>query len=518
MTDCLLGIDYGTGGAKTTIIDDQGRVLSYAFEEYPIITPHPGWSEHDPHLYWEIACRIISRAIEEACIEPDQIRGVAASSALPSLVMVDRDGEPIHNAYNLMDKRATAQVDWLKENVGEERIFEVTKNRLEDHPAIVKLMWEKDNRPDSFQRVHKALTIDGFITYKLTGRFTCHYSGAGFYGVAYNLLEGTFDREILDKIGISQDLFPPLYRCEEVVGEVTPDAAEQTGLAAGTPVAAGQVDCNAGWVGAGAIEDGDIQMNLGTCGNFGIVHSDHEFHRSMIAFAYTTDSENTYITVPTTTTGGQLIRYIRETCYLAELESESETGRDTYDLMNEEAEEAPPGSEGLVILPYLMGERTPLWDVHARGVIFGLSLNHTRGHIVRAAMEAVAYALYDSFRLIRQAGRRINTPIVLNEGGAKSALWRRIITDVLDEPTVLVKRRTGAPYGDAILAGVAAGVLEDFSVAREWTELIEPMEPAPQRHEHYMEYFALYKDLYSHVKEDFLALADLRDAGGPGAG
>ncbi len=514
MPDFLLGIDYGTGGAKTTIIDDKGRVLSYAFEEYPIITPYPGWSEHDPHLYWEIACRIIRQAIEEARIEPEQIRGVAASSALPSLVMVDENGEPIHNAYNLMDKRATAQVDWLKENVGEERIFEVTKNRLEDHPAIVKLMWEKDSRPDSFRRIHKALTIDGFITYRLTGRFTCHYSGAGFYGVAYNLLNGTFDQDILERIGISEELFPPLYRCEEEVGQVTPAAAERTGLAAGTPVAAGQVDCNAGWVGAGAIEDGDIQMNLGTCGNFGIVHSDHEFHRSMIAFAYTTDSENTYITVPTTTTGGQLIRYIRETCYLAELESEGETGPDTYDLMNAEAEEAPPGSEGLVILPYLMGERTPLWDVHARGVVFGLSLNHTRGHIVRAAMEAVAYALYDSFRLIRETNRRINTPIVLNEGGAKSALWRRIITDVLDEPTVLVKRRTGAPYGDAILAGVAAGVFEDFSVARQWTELIEPMEPDPERHDRYMDYFALYKDLYGHLKEDFRALADLRDGGG----
>jgi len=158
-----------------------------------------------------------------------------------------------------------------------------------------------------------------------------------------------------------------------------------------------------------------------------------------------------------------------------------------------------------------MGERTPIWDVHARGVIFGLSMNHTRGHVIRAMMESVAYALYDSFRLIQQTGRRINAPIVLNEGGAKSPLWRRIITDVFDVPTVLVKRRTGAPYGDAILAGVASSLFKDFSVAKQWTEYIEPMEPDPERHQMYMEYFDLYKRLYDHIHADYLTLAALRD-------
>lgn len=507
----LLGIDYGTGGAKTSVIDTQGNVLGYAFEEYPILTPHPGWSEHDPHLYWQIAGRIIRRAIREAGVGPGDIKGVAVSSALPSLVLVDRSGDPINNAYNLMDKRATDQVQWLKDNIGEDRIFEISKNRLDDHPALVNLLWEKAHRPADFARIHKALTIDGFITLRLTGRATCHYSGAAFYGVAYDLLGRRFDQELLGRLGISPDLLPDLYRCEQIVGEITREAAEATGLAGGTPVVAGQVDCNAGWVGAGAIEEGDIQMNLGTCGNFGIIHKAPRFHRSMIAFAYTTDSENTYITVPTTTTGGQLIRYMRDNFYPLELAREKETGLDTYDLINREAQAVPPGSEGLVVLPYLMGERTPIWDVYARGTIFGLSLNHTRGHVIRAMMESVAYALYDSFDIIKRTGQRINTPIVLNEGGAKSPLWRRIITDVFDVPTVLVKRRTGAPYGDAILAGVATGLFKDFSVARQWTEYIEPMEPDPKRHQVYREYFALYKNLYEHVRSDYRTLAALRE-------
>jgi len=231
----------------------------------------------------------------------------------------------------------------------------------------------------------------------------------------------------------------------------------------------------------------------------------------MINFAYTVNSENTYVTVPTTTTGGQSLRYLRDTFSQYEMEAERVLGISSYDLLNLQAQKVPPGSEGLIILPFLMGERTPIWDVHARGVIFGLSLRHTKGHIIRAMMEAVAYALYDSYRLIKESGLKINSPLVMNEGGAVSRLWRQIITDVFNTPTVLVKRRTGAPFGDAILAGVATGLFKDFSVAKDWVEYVGRMEPTQENHNRYMEYFALYKQLYEHVKDDFKELARLRE-------
>ncbi|MCK5640243.1 MAG: carbohydrate kinase, partial [Gammaproteobacteria bacterium] len=281
-------------------------------------------------------------------------------------------------------------------------------------------------------------------------------------------------------------------------------------LAEGTAVAAGQVDCNAGWIGAGMVDEGDVQMNLGTCGNFGIITKDTNFPSTMINFAYTTDSEDTYIIVPTTTTGGQLIRYMRDNFYKMEMGTQDVYGVDTFDLINKEAAAIPPGSDGLAVLPFLMGERTPIWDVHARGVIFGLSLNHTRGHVIRAMMESVAFALFDSFNILKESGKKIRSPIVLNEGGAKSVLWRSIITDVFNVPTVLVERRTGAPYGDAILAGVATGVFKDFSVAKEWTKYIDPMEPNSANNKLYMDYFGFYKELYNHVKQDYKKLSDLR--------
>jgi xylulokinase len=512
MKKYLLGIDYGTGGVKCVVIDDSGRERSYAFEEYPIITSNPGWSEHDSVNYWVAACRIIRKAIQEARINHSDVKGVAVSSALPSLVLVDKYGNPLHNAYNLMDKRAVKQVEWLKDRIGEKKIFEISKNRLEDHPIIVNLLWEKENRADSFKDIYKALTIDGFINMKLTGKFTCHYSGAAFYGVAYDLLRRKFDQDLLDSMGLPISLFPELFRCEDIIGTVTARAAEECGLVPGIPVTAGQVDCNAGWMGAGMTEEGDIQMNLGTCGNFGILTRDTDFPDTMINFPYTIDSENTYIIVPTTTTGGQLIRYMRDNFYRAEHAAEKKGGYDTFDLINREAESVPPGSDSLVVLPFLMGERTPIWDVDARGVIFGLSLNHSRGHVIRAMMESVAYALYDSFKIIRDSGKKINAPIVLNEGGAKSILWRRIITDVFNVPTVLVKRRTGAPYGDAILAGVATGIFRDFSVAKQWTEYVDRMEPDAGNNSRYMDYFNIYKSLYNNVKNDFKTLAEIRNS------
>jgi ribulokinase len=517
MGDYLLGIDYGTGGAKACIMDTQGDVLGFAFEEYPFIHEKPGWSEHDPNLYWLIGCRLIQQALTQAHIAPTEIRGLAVSSALPSLVMVDAQHHPIHNAYNLLDRRATQEVAWLRRQVGEERIVQLTGNRIDDHPILVNLLWEQRHRPEDYRRIWKALTIDGFITLKLTEQAVVNNGGAAFYGVAFDLQHDCFDASMLETVGISARILPAIHRSEEIIGSVTAEAAAATGLAAGTPVCCGQVDFSASCIAAGITSEGDIMSNLGTVGNFGVVHRNRAFNFSpvgatMINWAFTVDSANTYVTVPTTMTGGQSIRYLRDAFGQYEVETERVLGVSAYDLLNMQAEKVAPGSDGLIVLPYLMGERTPIWDTAARGVIFGLSLNHSKGHLVRAMMEAVAYALYDSYELLLQAGLPIHYPLVLNEGGAVSKLWRQIITDVFNVPTVLVQRRTGAPYGDAILAGVATGFLPSFDVAKQWVQYVAQMDPDPSRHNRYMEYFALYRRLYSHVKEDFQALAALREA------
>jgi xylulokinase len=515
MRPCFLGMDFGTGGAKACLVDTAGTVMSYGYREFPIITEHPGWSEHEAAEYWPAACGLVREVLVRAGVRGDEVQGVAVSSALPSMVLVDEQGEPVHRGYNLMDRRATAEVQWLKEHIGDDRIFDLSGYRIEDQPLLVSLLWEKRNRPRAFSRVRKALTVDGYVTLRLTGRAVAHYSGAAFYGVAYDLRRRRFDERMLADVGIDAGLLPDLLNCTDIAGTVTAAAAEGTGLSPGTRVAAGQVDCNASWIGAGAIDEGSFQCNLGTVGNFGIVHRDLAFNfsptgRLMINFPYTIDSERTYVTVPTTMTGGQCIRWIRDRFGPAEQESERVAGLNAYDRLNHEAAEVPPGAEGLVVLPFLMGERTPLWDPLARGVVFGLSLNHGRGHLVRAMMEGVAFAMYDSYRLVREAGLPLRYPMVMNEGGATSPLWRQIIADVFDVPNVLDANRAGAPYGDAVLAGVACGAFPDFSVVKGWVRTVEPIEPDPGRHTRYQELFRLYRRLYDHLKEDFQELARLR--------
>jgi xylulokinase len=505
----FMGMDYGTGGAKVCIIDENLDTLSFAYREYPIITEKTGWSEHEPALYWQFAGEMIRECINKARIDPAEIKAIALSAAAPGMVMADQDGNPVNRAYNLMDRRAKKETAFIYEKIGRKRIFEVSGNRLEDHPIMVNMLWEKNNRPLDFARVHKVFTIDGYLRYKLCGESTFHLSAGFGYGAAYNIREGKFDNSILDSIGIEEKLLPRPVHADEIVGTICGKGTE-CGLCAGTLVAGGQLDCNASWLGAGLIAEGDIQMNLGTVGNFGIIHRDDNFIESMIAASYTT--ENTYITIPTTTTGGQALRYIRDNFSHAEQGLEKILPFDAYELFNFEAEKIPPGSEGLVVLPYLMGERSPLWDIDARGVVFGLSLMHTKGHLIRAVMEGVAYAMYNSFRIVRESGKKVGSPIVLNEGGAKSRLWRKIITDVFNVPTVLCKNRGGAPYGDAVLAAKAAGHLKDFSILKDKAEYIDPMEPEKSNHEQYMEYHQLFQNIYDHVKDDYKILACLRNA------
>ncbi|MBC7316374.1 MAG: carbohydrate kinase, partial [Chloroflexi bacterium] len=229
MAAYLLGMDYGTGGAKACLINTEGEVLGFSFEEYPFIHQHPGWSEHDANLYWPIACRLIQQVMAQAGAAPREVRGVAVSSALPSLVLVDRAGRPLANAYNLMDRRATEEVAWLRREFGEDYLFQISGNRLEDHPTLVNLIWEMRHRPETFRQVDKALTIDGYITRRLTGVSALHHSGAGFYGPAYNLRERRYQADLLEAIGIPLEMMPPLYDCTDIVGEITPEAATETG-------------------------------------------------------------------------------------------------------------------------------------------------------------------------------------------------------------------------------------------------------------------------------------------------
>jgi xylulokinase len=407
-----------------------------------------------------------------------------------------------------MDRRATAECDWLKREIGEERIFKLSANPTDPYYATTKLMWEKNNRPDLYKQAYKFQTAADYPCMKLTGKAVTDYSNASLIGIVFDIVNRRWDQGLIEEIGLDPAKFPDPYPCDEVIGEVTREAAARTGLAPGTPVVAGTVDCNAAWVAGGAVDAGSTQLVMGTAGVLGVVHETPTFTKNMITIIHTADSRRKYTTVAALVSCGALIRYFRDNFGQLERATEGISGISAYTLMNEEAKHVPPGSNGLIILPYFMGERTPIWDTHARGVAFGLSLDHGRGHLIRAMMEGAGYALLHNFALMRESGVQMNLPVVLSEGGANSPLWRQIIADILNVECVFATSSKGAPVGNAVTAGVGVGIFKNYDVVKDWVQLGPKTVPNPENRDLYMNLYAIFRDLYPAVRDQFVRVAE----------
>ena len=515
MVDFLVGCDVGTGGTKAVVMATDGTVLGSHYIEYPLITSKssgdrfPGAkAEHDPEWYWNAVADTIRVSIHQSKVDPKDIKGVSISALSPACILVDRDLHPLQNAHIWMDRRATAECDWLRKRIGEERVFRLSANPIDPYYATTKLMWEKNNRPELYKRTYKFQTAADYPRLKLTGKAITDYSNASLIGIVFDIVKRRWDEELIEAIGLDPTKFPDPYPCDEVVGEVTREAAERTGLAPGTPVVAGTVDCNAAWVAAGAVDSGATQLVMGTAGVLGVVHEAPTFTEGMITIIHTADSRRKYTTLAALVSCGALIRYFRDTFGQLERAVESISGINAYEIISREADGVPPGSDGLIILPYFMGERTPIWDTHARGVIFGLSLNHGRGHVIRALMEGAGYALLHNFDLMQESGVRMRLPMVLSEGGASNPLWRQIIADILDVECVYAESSKGAPVGNAVAAGVGAGVFKNYDVVKDWVKLGAKSVPDAERHERYMKLYGVFRDLYPALKGHFVRAAE----------
>ncbi len=515
MGEFLVGSDVGTGGTKSVVMATDGTVLGSHYIEYPLITRKESWerypgakAEHDPEWYWNAVADTIQASIRQAGVDAKEIKGVSVSALSPACILVDRDLRPLQNAHIWMDRRGSAECDWLKREIGEERVFRLSANPIDPYYATAKLMWEKNNRPDLYKKTYKLQTAADYPCMKLTGKAVTDYSNASLIGIAFDIVKRQWDEGLLEEIGLDPSKMPEPFACDDVVGEVTREAADRTGLAPGTPVVAGTVDCNAAWVAGGAVDAGSTQLVMGTAGVLGVVHDEPAFTRDMITIVHTADSRRKYTTLAALVSCGALIRYFRDTFGQLECAAQAMGAGNAYDMLNAEAREVPPGSDGLIVLPYFMGERTPIWDTHARGVVFGLSLDHGRGHLIRALMEGAGYGLLHNFELMRASGVRMNLPMVLSEGGASSPMWRQIIADILNVECVFAQSSKGAPVGNAVAAGVGVGLYPNYDVVKEWVRLGDPASPDPATHAKYRKLYEIYRDLYPVLKNHFVRVAE----------
>jgi xylulokinase len=494
--DYFIGIDSSTTATKVILIDAQGAVIGVAATEYPFDTPRPLWSEQHPDLWWNGTVNSIRRILADSGVDGAAVKGIGLTGQMHGLVLLDEAGEVLRPAILWNDQRTGSQCDDIRVRLGKERLIQITGNDALTGFTAPKILWVQQNEPEIYARIAHILLPKDFVRFKLTGEFGIDKAG-GAGTLLFDLHRRDWSPEVLAALGIDPVWLPPTHEGPAVTGLVSTAAAAATGLKAGTPVVGGGGDQAAQAVGVGAVEPGIVALTLGTSGVVFATTPEPFIEPAgrLHAFCHAVPGRWHLMGVMLSAAGS--LRWYRDT--LA-------PGLD-FDTLLMPAAAVPPGSEGLLFLPYLTGERTPHPDPLARGAFVGLTVRHTQPHLTRAVLEGVAFGLRDSFELMKEAGLSEIRQVRVSGGGAKSPLWRQILADVLNAELVTVNTSEGAAFGAALLAGVGVGVWPTVDAACAACVTVTGSTP-PQaevvvRYQPlYEQYRALYpalKDVYHHL-------------------
>lgn len=496
MREILLGIDVGTSACKVAAFLPDGTVLAQANESYPVYYPEPGWAEQDPELWWKAVCKAIRSVLAQG-IDNKEIMGIGIDGQSWSAIAVDRDGAVLCNTPIWMDTRAAGICEELKGRFGEDRLFQVNGNPVQPMYTMPKVLWYKRNCPQVYEKADKILQSNSFLAFRLTGKPSQEPS-QGYGWNCYNVAQGTWDRELCAELGVNPGLLPEIMPSHGIVGGVTEAAAQATGLLAGTPVVAGGLDAACGTLGAGVIHPGETQEQGGQAGGMSICMKECKADRRLILGAHVVP--NLWLLQGGTVGGGGAVNWFEKEFCAAEREAGAKNGTSSLMEMDVAAAKVEPGSDGLVFLPYLAGERSPIWDANAKGVFYGIDFSKTRGHFARAVMEGVAYSLRHNLEAATEAGA--NAEILRAMGGAaNSRLWMQIKADVTGRRIVVPSSDTATALGAAILAGVGTGVYSDFEDAVSRTVQIKrEFTPNPSNQESYEKGYRVYRSLYENLK------------------
>lgn len=497
MTGLFLGLDISTTGAKALLIDAEGNVVSSATTPLELSTPKPRWSEQDPHDWWDGIVSSIRAALEKADVAGEAIGAVGLTGQMHGLVLLDENGEVLRSAILWNDQRTGKQCDEIRERIGKVRFIQITGNDALTGFTAPKILWVKEHEPEVYAKAAHVLLPKDYIRFRLTGDYAMDKAG-GAGTVLMDIEARDWSDEVLEALKIPADWLPPTYEGPAITGKIDEATADVTGLKPGTPVVGGGGDQAAGAVGVGAVEPGIVSLVLGTSGVvFAATPAPYiEPEGRLHAFCHAVPETWHLMGVMLSAAGS--LRWYRDTLAPGV----------AYDDLLAPAADVPVGAEGLFFLPYLTGERTPYPDPLARGAFIGLNVRHEQAHLTRAVLEGVAFGLRDSFRLIKSAGLGKITQVRVSGGGAKSALWRQILADVLDQELSTVNTTEGAAYGAALLAGVGAGAWPSVPAACETT--VKVVESTPLQAEHvatYDDLYTLYRALYPALKPTFDAVA-----------
>lgn len=491
MEGCFLGIDIGTGSAKGTVVDSRGVVLALSTVPHEMITPQSGYYEQDADSVWWHDVVVLSRSLlaqlAEKQIPATSILGMCVSTTSPCVLPVDAAGRPLRNGIMYgIDTRATAQIRRIEEAVGRENVFDMTGQQLSSQSCCPKILWIQENERDVWAKTDTILTSSGYIVYRLTGRMVVDMYDAIAYAPLFNIREKRWDATWEDHI-FPLELLPEILWSTEIAGKVSHLAAEETGLPEGLPVLAGTADAAAEAMSCGVSRIGDMMMMYGSS-NFFIMQTSHlRFAPQFWASNFL--SEGTTVMTGGTATVGTLFSWFNTTFpgrSFAEWEALAGTSR--------------PGANGIVMLPYFAGERTPLFDPDAKGVFFGMQLSTSAGDMFQALQEAIGYAIRHNLQVLGESGEHARRIIAIG-GVSSSDMTMQIITDITGCPQQIPSQRLGACYGDAFLAAYAVGAVDSLHRIDDWTHIEKAFEPNPDHREIYDEGYAKYRQLYEKTKD-----------------
>ena len=478
----LLGIDVSTTSVKALLVDNNGEIVKSSTSPLTLSNPRPLWSEQNPEDWWQAAVTSITNVVDDS----DDIAAIGLTGQMHGLVLLDEDGEVLRPAILWNDQRCAEECDEIRSRLGKERLIQISGNDALTGFTAPKILWLARREPEVYERARHVLLPKDYLRYKLTHEYAMDKAdGSGT--LLFDLEQRDWSSEIVNALGIPAAWLPPTFEGSEITGRVTREAAAATGLKEGTPIVAGGGDQSAQAVGVGAIRPGVFAVTMGTSGvvfaatESALIEAEGRLH----AFCHAVPDRWHLMGVMLSAAGS--LQWYRDALY----------PNVSFEELVSEAANLTAGSDGLLFLPYLCGERTPHPDPLARGAWVGLTNRHTRAHLTRAVLEGVAFGLKDIFSLMQSVGMREIEQVRVSGGGAKSTVWRQILADVLESELVTVNTTEGAAYGAALLAGVAAGVWPDVDVACAQTiRVSDRIIPNAANISRYAEMYRQYQSLY----------------------
>jgi xylulokinase len=500
-----LGVDIGTSGTKTLAIRRDGTILAESSVEYPLYHPRPLWSEQDPEDWWRATVKTIRTVIRKAKLKAADVRGIGLSGQMHGSVFLDKNHKVIRRALLWNDQRTAAECDEIERRAGgRARLIKMVANPALTGFTAPKILWLRNNEPRNFDKTVKVLLPKDDIRRRLTGEFATDVSDASGM-LLLDVAKRNWSSKLLSKLELDRDLLATCYESEEVTGHLTRATAKLLGLTTNCLVVGGAGDCAANGIGTGVVKSGVLSTSIGTSGVM-FVHSDEmeiDPLGRLHTFCHAVRGKWHMMGV-TLTAGGALQWFAEQLC-----QKLGTTKKSVYDVLNAEASQIAAGSEGLFFLPYLAGERTPHADPDARGGFIGLTLKHTRGHMARAIIEGVTYAMRDSLAIIQEMGVPVRQ-VRASGGGAKIALWRQLQADVFGKKVVTINTEQGAAFGVALLAAVGDGAFKNIQQACAATiREVSQTKTDRQVRKIYDRGFPVYQQLYQSLKSDFKTISSL---------